>query len=70
MLLHNEYANYYHVTFVQGSNFIWHADGYDKLKSYGFAIHGCIDGYMKTVPGNHNIMSLTAAILVESCGWK
>ena len=43
MLLRNEYANYYHVTFVQGSNFIWHADGYDKLKSYGFAIHGCID---------------------------
>ena len=23
---------------------MWHLDGYDKLKPYGFAIHGCIDG--------------------------
>ena len=62
MLLHNEYDNYYHVvTFVQGPNFI--------LKSYGFAIHGCIDGYMKTVPGNHNIMSLTAAIYSRRILW-
>ena len=21
---------------------MWHVDGYDKLKPYGFAIHGCI----------------------------
>lgn len=33
------------VLFVkQGPDFVWHLDGYDKLKSYGFAIHGCIDG--------------------------
>ena len=25
---------------------LWHLDGYDKLKPYGFAIHGCIDGYV------------------------
>lgn len=25
-------------------NFARHADGYDKLKQYGFAVHGCIDG--------------------------
>ena len=25
-------------------NFIWHCDGYDKLKPFGIAIHGCIDG--------------------------
>ena len=30
---------------IQGPNFVWHLDGYDKLKPYGFAIHGCIDGY-------------------------
>lgn len=30
--------------YVQGPNFVWHLDGYDKLKPYGFAIHGCIDG--------------------------
>lgn len=30
-----------------GPNFIWHLDGYDKLKPYGFAIHGCIDGFSR-----------------------
>ena len=28
-----------------GFSFIWHIDGYDKLKYYGFSIHGCIDGF-------------------------
>ena len=27
-----------------GPNFAWHVDGYDKLKPYGFPIHGCVDG--------------------------
>lgn len=26
---------------------LWHADGNDKLKRYGFAIHGAIDGYSR-----------------------
>ena len=26
---------------------MWSLDGYDKLKAYGFAIHGCIDAYVK-----------------------
>ena len=30
-----------------GPNFCWHIDGYDKLKPYGFPIHGCIDGYSR-----------------------
>lgn len=30
-----------------GPNFAWHADGYDKLKPYGFPIHGCIDGFSR-----------------------
>ena len=33
-----------YVLIVQGPDFCWHIDGYDKLKPYGFAIHGCIDG--------------------------
>ena len=33
----------------QGPNFIWHVDGYDKLKSFGFPIHGCIDGYSRKI---------------------
>ena len=29
-----------------GANRAWHImDGYDKLKPYGFPIHGCIDGF-------------------------
>uniref|UniRef100_A0A1X7VH64 Integrase core domain-containing protein n=1 Tax=Amphimedon queenslandica TaxID=400682 RepID=A0A1X7VH64_AMPQE len=27
----------------KGPNDIWHVDGYDKLKPYRIAIHGCID---------------------------
>ena len=30
-----------------GPNFAWHADGYDKLKPYGFPVHGCIDGFSR-----------------------
>ncbi|XP_061181657.1 uncharacterized protein LOC133190185 [Saccostrea echinata] len=43
-----------------GPNFIWHVDGYDKLKPYGFPIHGCIDGYSRKIlwlvvgPSNNN----------------
>jgi hypothetical protein len=32
-----------------GPNYMWHADGHDKLKKYGIAIHACIDGYSRRV---------------------
>jgi len=32
---------------AKGPNFIWHIDGHDKLKPYGFSIHGCIDGFSR-----------------------
>lgn len=32
-----------------GPNFCWHSDGYDKLKPYGFPVHGCIDGFSRRV---------------------
>ena len=31
------------------SNEIWHMDGYDKQKPFGFAIHGCIDGFSRKI---------------------
>lgn len=34
---------------VPGPNFLWHVDGYDKLKPFGFAIHGCIDGLSRKI---------------------
>lgn len=33
----------------KGPNFLWHIDGYDKLKPFGFAIHGAIDGYSRRI---------------------
>ena len=41
-LRHREYRG-------RGPNFIWHLDGYDKLKPYGLYIHGGIDGYSRKI---------------------
>jgi len=30
---------------TMGPNYLWHVDGYDKLKPFGMAISGCIDGF-------------------------
>lgn len=30
-----------------GPNDVWSCDGYDKLKRYGFPIHGCVDVYSR-----------------------
>lgn len=32
---------------VKGPNHIWHIDGNDKLKPFGFSISGCIDGFSR-----------------------
>ena len=32
-----------------GPNYAWHLDGYDKLKPWGFPIHGCIDGFSRRI---------------------
>lgn len=32
-----------------GPNFVWHIDGYDKLKPYGLCVHGCIDGFSRCI---------------------
>ena len=32
---------------TRGPNYVWHIDGHDKLKPYGFSIHECIDGFSK-----------------------
>ena len=34
---------------TRGPNALWHMDGYDKLKPYGIAINGCIDGFSRYV---------------------
>lgn len=32
-----------------GPNYVWHIDSYDKLKRYGIAINGCIDGFSRKI---------------------
>ncbi|KAJ8303145.1 hypothetical protein KUTeg_019541 [Tegillarca granosa] len=32
-----------------GPDYVWHVDSYDKLKPYGIAINGCIDGYSRNI---------------------
>ena len=34
---------------VKEPDFLWHIDGYDKLKPYGFSIHGCIDRFSRRI---------------------
>ena len=33
----------------KGPNYIWHNDEYNKLKPFGFCIHGAIDGYSRRI---------------------
>ena len=46
--------------YAKEPNYIWHLDGNDKLKPYGFSIHGCIDSFsrkmlcLKLSPSNKN----------------
>ena len=32
-----------------GPNYVWHIDGFDKLKPYGSSVHECIDGYSRRI---------------------
>ena len=32
---------------TKGPNSVWHIDGHDKLKPFGFSIHACIDGFSR-----------------------
>lgn len=33
----------------RGPNYVWHIDGYDKIKPFGIAISGCIDGFSSKI---------------------
>ena len=34
---------------ARGPNCLWHIDGYDKLKPFGFWVNGCIDGFSRRI---------------------
>jgi len=33
--------------YTPGPSNVWHIDGYDKLKPFGFSFHGCMDGFSR-----------------------
>ena len=37
------------VYITRGPNDVWHCDGYDKMKPFGFPIHGAVDGFSRKV---------------------
>ena len=53
-----------------GPNHCWHIDGYDKLKPFGFPIHGCVDGWSRKimwlkVARSNNNPAITASFFIE-----
>ncbi|KAK7015753.1 Integrase catalytic domain-containing protein [Favolaschia claudopus] len=34
---------------VRGSNALWHHDGNEKLRPWGFYVHGCVDGHSRLI---------------------
>lgn len=53
-----------------GPNYSWHADGYDKLKPYGFPIHGAIDDWSRKIMWlkvcrSNNLPEVTASFYLQ-----
>lgn len=34
---------------VRGANALWHHDGNEKIRPWGFYVHGCIDGHSRLI---------------------
>lgn len=34
---------------VRGANSLWHHDGNEKLRPWGFYVHGCVDGFSRLI---------------------
>ena len=34
---------------VCGANALWHIDGNEKLRPWGFYVHGCVDGFSRLI---------------------
>lgn len=61
---------------VRGSNALWHNDGNEKLRPWGFWVHGCVDGHSRLIiylQCSSNKRSSTVAALfkqaVQELGW-
>lgn len=61
---------------VRGANALWHIDGNEKLRPWGFWVHGCIDGHSRliiylTCRSNKRAATVTKLFLaaVDMFGW-
>ncbi|KAL0567248.1 hypothetical protein V5O48_014747 [Marasmius crinis-equi] len=61
---------------VWGSNALWHHDGNEKLRPWGFYIHGCVDGHSRLMIYMHCCNNKRAAVVgmifkkaVDTYGW-
>ena len=57
--------------FSTGPNATWYMDGFEKLKTYGFRIHGCVDGFSGritwlTVTGSNNSPVVSVSYYLET----
>ena len=59
----------YIIYLLQGPDYLWHIDGYDRLQPFGFPIHGCIDGQCFIIICECTTMQCKLGILDESCGY-
>lgn len=46
-----------------GPKYLWHVDGYDKLKPFGFGISGCIDGFSRSSGLLVGLLTMTLLLL-------
>ena len=61
---------------MRGANALWHMDGNEKLKPWGFYVHGCIDGHSRLIfylfcVGNKRAETVASAFqnAVQEAGW-
>ncbi|KAJ8082108.1 hypothetical protein PM082_007954 [Marasmius tenuissimus] len=61
---------------VRGANALWHHDGNEKLRPWGFYIHGCVDGHSRLMIYMHCCNNKRASVVgmifreaVEIFGW-
>jgi hypothetical protein len=61
---------------VRGANSLWHHDGNEKLRPWGFYVHGCVDGYSRLIiyllcSNNKRAATVSGAFLhaVAKYGW-
>ncbi|KAF7656125.1 hypothetical protein LDENG_00046030 [Lucifuga dentata] len=63
----------HHTYHSLGPNYIWRADGYDKMKPFGCALSRCMDGFSRKIqwlscgPTNNNL-AVIAKNFIESLG--